>query len=476
MGHGGGTMRSKAWSASRTVLPWWVGGLLPTIPACAAGLAAGLNATAAAGVFVLAVIAAALLAGLRGGLLTSLLSFIALNWFFTPPLRTFRVGKADDLVALGVFLAVSLVVSRLFAVLVEERSRAEQREQELGRLLAVAETLLRGSSLRDTLGVIARSLVDAFGLAGAEIRVDGPDTPLVAVAGTTRSDAPVELVLGGRMGTVTLHPGPGAGLGDGTLSLAEAFVSQAALAVERARLDSAARRARLDSEAADMRATLFSAVTHDLKTPLSSVKAAVTSLLDDDVRIAPEDARALLETILVETDRLDRLLGNVVDLARLSGRRPEPRVESVDLAELVGAVLQRLRPRLDGHEVDVAIRDDLPEVAADPVQTDQVLTNIVENALRFSPTGAPIRIRATRWQSSVEVRVSDRGPGIPEAEREQVFESFYRKDRGEARGGSGLGLAIARAIVTAHRGSMRVETTPGGGTTIVFSLPAAGEP
>jgi signal transduction histidine kinase len=115
-------------------------------------------------------------------------------------------------------------------------------------------------------------------------------------------------------------------------------------------------------------------------------------------------------------------------------------------------------------------------VAADPVQTDQVLTNIVENALRFSPTGAPIRIRATRWQSSVEVRVSDRGPGIPEAEREQVFESFYRKDRGEARGGSGLGLAIARAIVTAHRGSMRVETTPGGGTTIVFSLPAAGEP
>ncbi|MGH2721398.1 MAG: sensor histidine kinase [Actinomycetota bacterium] len=445
------------------------------IPACAAALAAGLNATAAAGVFVLAVIASALLAGLRGGLLASLLSFVALNWFFTLPLRTFRVGKTDDLVALGVFLAVSLVVSRLFAVLVGERSRAERREQELGRLLEVAETLLRGSSLRDTLDVVARSLVDAFGLAAAEIRVDGPDAPLVAVAGTTRSDAPVELVLGDRMGTVTLHPRPGASPGDGTLSLAEAFVSQAALAVERTRLDAAARRARLDTEAADMRAALFSAVTHDLKTPLSSVKAAVTSLLDDNVRIAPEDARALLETILVETDRLDRLLGNVVDLARLSGGRPEPRVESVDLAELVGAVLQRLRPRLDGHEVDVSIRDDLPEVAADPVQADQVLTNVVENALRFSPAGVPIRIRATRWQSSVEVRVSDRGPGIPEAEREQVFESFYRKDRGEARGGSGLGLAIARAIVTAHRGTMRVETTPGGGTTIVFSLPAAGE-
>ena len=468
-------MRSKAWSRSLTVLPWWVGGLLPTIPACATGLAAALNTTAAAGMFVLAVIAAALLAGLRGGLLASLLSFVALNWFFTPPLRTFRVGKTDDLVALAVFLVVSLVVSRLFAGLIAERSRAERREQELGRLLDVAETLLRGSSLRDTLGVIARSLVDAFGLAGVEIRVEGTDTPLVAVAGTPGSGVPVDLPLGDGMGTVTLHPRTGANLGDATLSLAEAFVSQAALAVERARLDAAALRARLDSEAADMRAALFSAVTHDLKTPLSSVKAAVTSLLDDDVRIAPADARALLETILVETDRLDRLLGNVVDLARLSGRRPEPRVESVDLAELVGAVLQRLRPRLDGHEVDVAIRDDLPEVAADPVQTDQVLTNIVENALRFSPAGAPIRIRATRWQSSVEVRVSDRGPGIPEAEREQVFESFYRKDRGEARGGSGLGLAIARAIVTAHRGSMRVETTPGGGTTIVFSLPAAGD-
>ncbi|MGH2687627.1 MAG: sensor histidine kinase [Actinomycetota bacterium] len=469
-------MRSKAWSASRTVLPWWMGGLVPTVTACAGGLAAGLNATAAAGLFVLAVIAGALLAGLGGGLLASVLSFVALNWFFTPPLRTFRVGKADDLVALAVFLAVSVVVSRLFAVLVEERRRAERREQELGRLLEVAETLLRGSSLRETLGVIARSLVDAFALAGVEIRVEGPDTPLTATAGTTGSDHPVDLALGDRMGTVTLHPRPGVVLGDGTLGFAEAFVSQAALAVERTRLDDAARRARLDSEAADMRAALFSAVTHDLKTPLSSVKAAVTSLLDEGVRIGPEDARALLETILVESDRLDRLLGNVVDLARLSGRTPEPRVEPVDLAELVGAVLQRLRPRMDGHEVDVLLRDDLPEVAADPVQTDQVLTNIVENALRFSPAGAPIQIRATRWQSSVEVRVADRGPGIPEAERERVFESFYRKDRGDVRGGSGLGLTIARAIVTAHRGSIRVETTPGGGTTVVFSLPAAGDP
>jgi two-component system, OmpR family, sensor histidine kinase KdpD len=455
------------------MLPWWAGGPLAAAAVCAVGLAFGLNATAAAGLFVLGVIVAALAEGPRAGFIASILSFFGLNYFFTPPVRTFTVGKIEDLVALGVFLVVSLVVSRLFSGLVAERMRAERREREMGHLFNFAQTLLGGSSLPDTLKVIALSLVDAFGLAGAEIRLERQADGMEALAawGNTDGPRPATLSLGRGIGTVVLYPAGREPLADETLQLAQAFVSQAALAVERARLDAEARRARLESEASDLRAALFSAVTHDLKTPLSSVKAAVTSLLDDDVRLSHDDTRALLETILAEANRLGRLLGNVLDLARIQARALEPHTEPADVAELVGAVLQRLRPAFDGRAVEVSIRDDLPEVVVDVVQVDQVLTNLVENAVRFSPPDAPIRIAASRWQSSVEVRVADRGPGIPEPERDRVFESFYRRDRGPGRGGSGLGLAISRAIVAAHRGKMRIEETPGGGTTVVFSLP-----
>ena len=420
--------------------------------------------------------------GPAGGLAAAFVSFFGLNFFFTPPVGTFAAGKVEDLVALGVFLVVSLVVSRLFSGLVAERLRAERREREMGHLLNVAQALLGGSTLRETLTVAAHSLVDAFDLGRVEIRLDNPgnvaaDGPILVTAGTSGGiGPPATLSLGPGAGAVALHPRGHDPLDEETLGPAEAFVSQPSVAVERARLDAEARHARLESEASDLRAALFSAVTHDLKTPLSSVKAAVTSLLDDEVRLDRDDTRALLETIHAEADRLGRLLVNVLDLARIEARALEPHTERADVAELVGVVLQRLRPTLDGRPVEVSIRDDLPEVAVDVVQIDQVLTNLVENALRFSPPDTPIRISASRWHSVVEVRVTDRGPGIPESERERVFDSFYRADRGGARGGSGLGLAISRAIIAAHRGKVRIEETPGGGTTVVFSLPVAEGP
>jgi two-component system, OmpR family, sensor histidine kinase KdpD len=455
------------------VLPWWVGGPVAAAGATLLGLAAQLNATGSAAVFVLAVLAAAVVSGRRGSLVAAAGSFVSLNFFFTPPLRTFAVDKVGDLVALGVFLVVSIVVSSLVSALMAERRRAEQRERELGRLYEVAQSLLSGDPLARTLKEIAASLVEVFGLAGAEIRVEGEggEPPVDATAGSPGGHSPVTVPLGKGRGTVVLHPLDRERLDEEILGLAESFVSQAALAVERTRLALQARQARLESESADIRAALFSAVTHDLKTPLASVKAAVTSLLDPEADLSEADGRALLETILSEADRLGRLLANLLDLARLKAKALEPKTEAADLAELVGAVLHRLRPSLDGHEVDVAIREDLPEIRVDVVQIDQLLTNLLENAARFSPPGAPIKIGATRWQSSVEVRVADRGPGIPPEDRERVFESFWRQDRGGARGGSGLGLTISRAIVAAHKGKMRIEETPGGGTTVVFSLP-----
>ncbi|MGH2733506.1 MAG: ATP-binding protein [Actinomycetota bacterium] len=462
---------------SRSSLRWWLGGPLATAVATGIGLAAGMNATAVAGIFVLAVVAAALLAGLGGGLVASASSFVSLNYFFTPPRGTFEVEKTEDLVALFVFLVVSLVVSGLLSSLLTERLRAEGRELQLEHLYGLAQSLIAGAAPEVTLKEMAESLVEVFGFARAEVRVPEEGAEMVAaVAGKGGRHPPAVVPIGRGLGSVAVYlKDPGVLAGE-TASLVEAFVSQAALALERARLDGEARRARLESEASEIRAALFSAVTHDLKTPLSTIKAAITSLLDANARLGPEDVANLLEMILLETNRLNRLLGNLLDLARIQAGALEPRTVAADVAEILGAVLERLRPVLAGRPLDVAIAEGLPEVAADVIQLDQVLSNLLENAARFSSEGSPIRVSANREGGYIELRVSDRGAGIPPEERERVFEPFYHKDRGQTRGGSGLGLAIARAIVVAHGGRIWIEPTPGGGTTLALSLPVTQEP
>jgi two-component system sensor histidine kinase KdpD len=189
------------------------------------------------------------------------------------------------------------------------------------------------------------------------------------------------------------------------------------------------------------------------------------------VPFSAEQRRELLRTILEESERLNRLVGNLMDLSRLRAGVLNPSVESVLLEDLCWSVVQRLRPQLGDRQVRVHVREDVVPIPVDVVQMDQVLTNILENAIRYSPTGTAIGIAAVRWERAVELRVSDRGPGIPSEEREKVFREFYRRDVDGRRGGSGLGLTIAQAIVSAHGGSMWIEDTPGGGTTIGMRLP-----
>jgi two-component system, OmpR family, sensor histidine kinase KdpD len=253
--------------------------------------------------------------------------------------------------------------------------------------------------------------------------------------------------------------------------LLEAATRQAAVALDRARLDARARLAQLDAETNQLRAAMFSSVTHDLRTPLASIKAGVTSLLDEQ---APHDAtqqRELLTTILEETDRLNRLVGNILDLARIRAGALIPRRVSTAVDEVAEAVVARMRPQLQNVRVELLLAPDLPEIPADPVQLDQVLTNLLENASRHAPPGSTVRIHVARSTAMIRIRVADEGPGIAPEEREKVFEAFYRGREDPERAGSGLGLAIARAIVTAHGGRIWVEETTGGGSALVFELP-----
>jgi two-component system sensor histidine kinase KdpD len=227
----------------------------------------------------------------------------------------------------------------------------------------------------------------------------------------------------------------------------------------------------VDAEASTVRAALFGSVTHDLRTPLASIKASVTSLMDEAVAFEPNERRELLRTILEETDRLNRLVANLLDLSRIrSGALVAAKVP-VEPGELADLVVTRTRALFPDRAVELRLRGELPEIWVDPVQLDQVLTNLIENAVKFSPARSPVIVSVAGWRDGIQARVSDRGRGIPADERERVFEAFARGDTDGSTPGTGLGLAIARAIVGVHGGRIWVEETPGGGATLVFELP-----
>jgi two-component system sensor histidine kinase KdpD len=233
-----------------------------------------------------------------------------------------------------------------------------------------------------------------------------------------------------------------------------------------------AQTATLDADRSKMQAALLSSVTHDLRTPLSSITASVTGLLDDDASFDESARRELLETIRQEAVRLNRLVGNLLDLSRLRAGALTPSRRPAAVDEIVEGVLARMEPQLRAHRLKVLLREGLPIVPVDVVQLDQVLTNILENAAKYSPKGSEITVAAARWEDSVQVRISDQGPGVPPELRTEVFEPFAQGESGDGSGGgSGLGLAIAHAVVHAHGGTIWIEEAPGGGTSIVFRLP-----
>lgn len=433
----------------------------------------------AASLYLLAVVLAAAVGGLWSGLASAVLAFLSLNFLFTPPRHTFRVGQTEDVVALIVFLVVAVIVGALVAQALDERSRAAHREQETRLLSYFATRLQSGEPLERVLNDFAGALLDAFGLVHCEIHVRADDLALNArserPSGGAGPSVVVPLAVGETsLGTLAavrrddLEP-----LSEADRGLLEACAKQVAVAVERTRLDREVKGARLQAETSQLRAALFSSVTHDLRTPLASIKASVTSLLDQSVSLEEDQRREFLRAVLAETDRLNRLIGNILDLAKVRAGALVPAKEPTAIEDVIESVLHRMEPALGNVHVRSIIRPDIPEAPMDPVQMDQVLSNLLENAVQFSPPEGEILISAAPWHGSVRVRVADQGPGIPVEERERVFDAFHRSDPGAGRSGSGLGLAIARAIVLAHGGRIWIEGAPSGGTAVVFEVPMA---
>jgi two-component system, OmpR family, sensor histidine kinase KdpD len=262
----------------------------------------------------------------------------------------------------------------------------------------------------------------------------------------------------------------------GQLRLLETFANQIALAIERSSLAEQAEAARVRLESERLSETLLSSVSHDLRTPLAVITGAGSSLLATDVALDEGTRRELIETIVEECQRLNRLVGNLLEMTRLESGALRVRREWHSLEEVVGAALTRLKDRLAGREVSVRLPDDLPLVPLDDVLMEQVLFNLVENALKYTPAGTPLDIEARAGKGRVIVDVADRGPGLPPGEENSIFEKFHRVRREGEPGGVGLGLTICRGIVQAHGGTIVAMNRPGGGALFRIELPVSGVP
>jgi two-component system sensor histidine kinase KdpD len=426
------------------------------------------------------VVVVALVGGLYPALCAAVIGSLLLNYYFTPPIHLFTISERENVLALLVFLAVAVAVSATV-------DRAARRTREAARARAEAETLstLAGSVLRGSraLPALLDQLREAFGFTGVSLleRRDVPPGPeqrhdpsawrLVVAVGDRPCLAPaqgdVDIPVDDDL-TLVLRGHP---LAAQDRRVVEAFAAQAAVALRQERLAEQAAAVKPLAEADRLRTALLSAVSHDLRTPLASAKAAVTSLRSHDVVFAEHDRDELLATADESLDRLVRLVENLLDMSRLQagalGMSPQP----MSVAEAVAKAVDDLG--LSGQDISIHIPDELAEIHADPALLERILANVLNNALRYSPPGRPPIITASEHGGYVELRIIDHGPGIPPADRQRVFLPFQRLGDRDNDTGVGLGLALSRGLAEAMGGGLRPDTTPGGGLTMTLRLPAA---
>ncbi|GAB2478462.1 ATP-binding protein [Jatrophihabitans fulvus] len=429
----------------------------------------GFEFAADVSVYLLAVVVTSIVGGFYPALFSAVAASLLLNWFFVAPTHTFTINEPENVLALGIFLAVAVLVSRVV-------DRAAVRSVVAARAAAEAETLstFAGSLLRgaQALPALLDRVRETFGADGAALlRRHDRDWVLVAAAGDAPAARPepadASVAVTDDL-TLTLTGRP---LGAGDQQVLAAFAAHVAVAYRQQELAEAAEAARPLAESDRQRTALLNAVSHDLRTPIATAKAAVSSLADPEVTWTPEQQAELLASADGSLDRLTDLVTNLLDLSRLQvGALPVlPGVVGVD------DVVARALDHADPHgRVVIAVPHDLPAVHADGGLLERVLANVVQNALRYAPETSPVRIAASALRDVVEIRVVDRGPGIDVDDVDRAFTPFQRAGDVPADGaGVGLGLAIARGFTEAMGGSIAIEPTPGGGATVVLTLRAA---
>jgi len=419
--------------------------------------------------FVLLIVTGAATGGTAPALLGALLAFLAVNWFLTPPFHTLDISTAANLIALVAFLVVAGVVGFLVGLVSRRSAEALRARAEADSLASAAASVAEAT---EPLAGLLQRLVAVLDLDGASLleEKDGRwTTRAVSGAGAPvhPGDATSTQVV--RPGALLAYTGPE--VDEATRPVLAGFAAQLATALEQRSLRLEAERAGALAETDRLRTALLRAVSHDLRTPLASIKASVTSLNQDDIEWSPAEVAEFLTTIEEETDRLDHVVGNLLDMGRLQAGAVHVSRRSVALEEVVPAALTSLSS--DTGVVDLDLDERSPRVEADPALLERALANIVSNAVAWTAPGTRVRIDVASRDGEVDLRVVDRGPGVPARQRDKVFEPFQRLGDRSNEAGAGLGLAVAKGFVEAMDGRITLTDTPGGGLTVVVTLPGA---
>ncbi|GAA3389887.1 sensor histidine kinase KdpD [Streptomyces roseoviridis] len=421
--------------------------------------------------FLALTVAAALLGGLLPALASAAFGSLLLNWFFTPPLHRLTIADPKNIVAIAVFFGVGVAVASVVDLAARRTHQAARLRAESEVLSHLAGSVLRGESSLEALLERVRETFSMESVALLERAGDVEPWTCAASVGTRPvarpEDADVDMPVGDHLALAL----SGRVLPAEDRRVLGAFAAQAAVVLDRQRLVDQAEEARKLAEGNKIRTSLLAAVSHDLRTPLAGIKASVSSLRSDDVEWSDEDRALLLEGIEEGADRLDHLVGNLLDMSRLQTGTVTPLIRPTDLDEVVPMALGGVP---DGS-VELDIPETLPMVAVDRGLLERAVANIVENAVKYSPEGVPVAVGASVLGRRLELRVTDRGPGVPDTGKDGIFEPFQRFGDAPRGSGVGLGLAVARGFVEAMGGTLTAEDTPGGGLTMVLTLPTAAQ-
>ncbi len=453
-------------------------------------------------VYMLGIVIVASQYGRGPAVFASVISVASFDFFFVPPFYTFAVSDTQYLVTFAVMLTIALVISTLTARIRQQAQSARLRESRTASLYLMSRELSSTLNLGDLITIGLRHVAEVFeckvaiylpnfeGVLQVRRPLEGLDAG-VAVwafknkqpAGLSTSTLPAANALyvplfGAKavIGVLAIRPSDiDRFLAPEQLHLLETFGNQIAIALERAQLADDNERARLQVKAEQLRNSLLSSVSHDLRTPLATITGAASTIMEGSTSLTVEKCRDMASEIFHESERLNRLVGNLLDMTKVQSGNLKVRKEWCPIDEIIGAALSYVDDRLSGRQVRILIPSELPLIPVDSILIQQVLVNLLENALKYTPAGSELVLRASVSDQVAQIEVADRGSGIPPAHIEKIFEKFFREEASD-RTGVGLGLAICSGIVEAHGGKIWVENRAGGGAVFKFTLPIEGIP
>ncbi|HSE97575.1 MAG TPA: ATP-binding protein, partial [Blastocatellia bacterium] len=455
------------------------------------------NATTVALSFLLVVLAVASAYGLGPGILGSVAGMLCFNFFFLPPFRTFTIHDPQNWVALFAFLITAVMASQLSAKARARARDAEKRREEVWRLYELSRAIIATPDSETAMSSTARQVVEVFGfdycavfasdIAGELQRValasDISFTPDQSELASSYRDGEVRMKDSGEGGVKATYAPLKVGVRSiGVMVLVPSTIDRAtveavaglvALAIERARFLKELSYTTALKQSDELKSALLASVSHDLRTPLTSIRAAVDSLLQEEIEWDKSALREFHIIISEEVERLARLVQNLLEMARIEAGELNPFTEWGSVSEIFSSVLELAAPAIRNHDIKVDLDEDMPLVKLDPRLIAEALTNLVENAAKYSPPNTAILMKGRVNKNKLIISVKDQGEGIAPDEQERIFNKFYRSPRRDRqyKEGTGMGLAIARGIIQAHGGRIWVDSAPGVGTTFSFMIP-----